>query len=84
MAEGSMSDSVEIGCEEALRRLLEFVDGELPEREHEGIERHLRTCRSCCSRMEFESRLKARLSALASAEAPEPSRVRIRALIKGF
>ncbi|HKE86953.1 MAG TPA: zf-HC2 domain-containing protein [Vicinamibacterales bacterium] len=79
-----MSDTDDMGCERALTRLLEFIDRELPDGEHDSVERHLRTCRSCFSRMEFESRLKQRLSALSAEDAPSKSRDRIRDLIKGF
>jgi len=79
-----MSDPDNIGCEQALKCLLEFIDRELSEGEHDSVERHLRTCRSCFSRLEFESRLKQRLSMLSADEAPKESRARIRELIKGF
>ena len=79
-----MSDTTDMGCEQALKRLLEFIDRELPDNEHDSVERHLRTCRSCFSRMEFESRLKQRLSALSIEDMPSKSRDRIRDLIKGF
>jgi anti-sigma factor (TIGR02949 family) len=79
-----MSDADTIGCEQALKRLLEFLDRELSDREHDSVERHLRTCRSCFSRMEFEGRLKQQLSALSGDEVPKEARDRIRALIKGF
>jgi anti-sigma factor (TIGR02949 family) len=79
-----MSESDNIGCEEALKRLLEFIDGELSDTEHDTVERHLRTCRSCFSRIEFERRLKQRLSALSAGDVPAKSRDRIRELIKGF
>jgi anti-sigma factor (TIGR02949 family) len=79
-----MSDTDTIDCDQALKRLLEFIDHELPDREHDGVERHLRTCRTCFSRMEFESRLKQQLSTLSGDEVPKEARDRIRALIKGF
>jgi anti-sigma factor (TIGR02949 family) len=79
-----MSETDDIGCEQALQRLLEFIDRELSGTEQENVERHLRTCRSCFSRMEFESRLKQRLSALSAEDVPSRSRDRIRQLIKGF
>lgn len=79
-----MSDTHDMGCERALKRLVEFVDGELPESEHDGVEQHLRICRDCCSRMEFESRLKERLSALSSVDVPAATRDRVRELIKRF
>jgi anti-sigma factor (TIGR02949 family) len=79
-----MSDTHDIGCELALKRLVEFVDGELREGEHDSMEQHLRICRNCCSRMEFESRLKERLSALSTEDAPSRTRDRVRDLIKRF
>jgi anti-sigma factor (TIGR02949 family) len=79
-----MSETDDVGCEQALKRLLEFLDRELSDSEHDSVERHLRTCRGCCSRMEFESRLKQRLSALSGDDAPTKSRDRIRRLIEGF
>ena len=79
-----MAERGTIGCEEALRRLAEFIDCELSESDQDAVERHLRTCRSCYSRMEFERRLKQRLSAFSGDEAPAKSRDRIRKLIEGF
>jgi anti-sigma factor (TIGR02949 family) len=79
-----MSDTHDIGCERALKRLVEFVDGELREGEHDSVEQHLRICRNCCSRMEFEARLKERLSALSTQEVPSTTRDRVRDLIKRF
>ena len=79
-----MSDTHDIGCERALKRLVEFVDGELREGEHDSMEQHLRICRNCCSRMEFESRLKERQSALSTQEVPSTTRDRVRDLIKRF
>jgi anti-sigma factor (TIGR02949 family) len=71
-------------CEEALKHLLEFLDGELSDSKQESVERHLRTCRGCCSRMEFESRLKERLSTLSSDDVPSTTRDRVRDLIRRF
>jgi anti-sigma factor (TIGR02949 family) len=79
-----MPETDDIGCDLALERLLEFLDHELSDSERDGVEQHLRTCRSCFSRMEFESRLKRRLSALSTDEAPSAARDRIRDLIKRF
>jgi anti-sigma factor (TIGR02949 family) len=79
-----MSERDNIGCEEALKRLAEFIDCELSDSEQDNVERHLRTCRSCFSRMEFERRLKQRLSALSADDVPAKSRDRIRKLIESF
>jgi anti-sigma factor (TIGR02949 family) len=79
-----MAGDCDIDCEEALKRLLELIDGELSGREQDDLERHLRTCRSCFSRMEFERRLKERLSALPADDVPATLRTRVQNLIKGF
>jgi anti-sigma factor (TIGR02949 family) len=74
----------EMDCEQALKHLLEYVDRELGDDVREGMERHLRTCRSCFSRMEFERQLKDRIHGLSLDSAPAGARDRIRALIRGF
>lgn len=79
-----MSGDWDIGCEEALKHLLELIDGELSDSERDDVERHLRTCRSCFSRMEFERRLKQRLSALPADDVPATLRRRVHDLLKGF
>jgi anti-sigma factor (TIGR02949 family) len=80
----AMSSDCDVGCEEALKRLLELIDGELSVREQEDVQRHLSTCRSCFSRMEFEQRLKQRLSTLPADDVPATLRQRVHDLIKGF
>ena len=79
-----MSDTEDVGCEQALKHLVEFVDQELADNEHDSVEQHLRICRNCCSRMEFERRLKERLSALSAEDVPSTTRDRVRDLIKRF
>lgn len=79
-----MSDTEDVGCEQALKHIVEFVDQELPDSEHDGVEQHLRICRNCCSRMEFERRLKERLSTLSTEDVPSTTRDRVRDLIKRF
>jgi anti-sigma factor (TIGR02949 family) len=71
-------------CEQALKRLLEFVDQELTDEDREGVERHLRTCRSCFSRMEFERQLKGKIHDLARETVSPAVEDRIKALMKGF
>ncbi|MEW5918655.1 MAG: zf-HC2 domain-containing protein, partial [Gemmatimonadota bacterium] len=39
-----------INCEEALRHLADFLDGELHGTVHTSVQQHLETCRSCYSR----------------------------------
>jgi anti-sigma factor (TIGR02949 family) len=79
-----MAEPNDVGCEQALQHLLEFIDRELSDSEQASVERHLRTCRSCFSRLEFEGRLKQRLASLSSEDVPSKSLDRIRDLIRGF
>ena len=50
-----------IGCEEALKHLLTYLDQELGEVMQREVEHHLEICRTCFSRAEFEKLLKTRL-----------------------
>lgn len=79
-----MSHSETINCEEALRLLAEYLDGELHGREHVSVEHHLETCRSCYSRAEFERRLKAELGQLSRDDVRPAFEEQIRQLITQF
>ena len=74
----------EIECEQALRQILEYVDRELGEAEREAMHRHLQTCKSCFSRVEFERRLKGKLGALREETATPEMNERIKGLLKSF
>lgn len=74
----------QLECEEAIAKLLEFLDGELDEIARRGIERHLETCRECFERAEFERRLRERVAQTAVVPAPESLRRRVRALMETF
>jgi len=76
-----MSESINMQCDDALRLLAQYLDRELSDGEHADMERHLRTCRSCFSRAEFEQRLKGELAALSAAAVPSALQDRIRVLL---
>jgi mycothiol system anti-sigma-R factor len=79
-----MNDLRTIDCEEALRRLFDYLDAELhgePERE---MQQHLERCRTCFSRLEFEKRLKAHVSELRSESVPAELQERIRKITDRF
>ena len=79
-----MSDIQAIGCEQALRRLFDYLDHELDESRRAEMEQHLKVCRGCYSRVEFEKHLKHRLAAV-GAEAPSSDfERRIRKLLGNF
>jgi anti-sigma factor (TIGR02949 family) len=71
-------------CEQVLTRVLEFIDREVAEDERAQLERHVAACRGCYSRVEFERRVKARLTDLPAEQAPSTVRDRIARLIDGF
>lgn len=74
----------QIRCEEAIKKLFEYLDGELGPEQSARIEHHIATCRSCFSRSEFERRLRARVADSAVAEAPDSLRERIWLLMERF
>ena len=76
-----MSESTKMQCDDALRLLAQYLDRELSDGDHAEVERHLRTCRSCFSRAEFERRLKGELAALTAADVPTALQDRIRVLL---
>ncbi|MGQ0639762.1 MAG: anti-sigma factor family protein [Gemmatimonadaceae bacterium] len=79
-----MSSSETINCEDALRLLAEYLDGELHGAAHANVEHHLETCRSCYSRGEFERRLKAQLSQIGRDDVRPSFEEHIRQLIGQF
>jgi anti-sigma factor (TIGR02949 family) len=73
-----------IDCEQALKRIFEFIDHELDEERRLALQQHFHACRSCFSRMEFERRLKERMGGLREEEASPALDERIRILLKSF
>lgn len=73
-----------IDCEEVVRQLLEYLDRELDEASIQAITEHLRHCRGCFSRAEFERQLRARVAETGEADVPEGLRRRVRILMEGF
>lgn len=71
-------------CEEALRFLAAYLDGELAGASERELQSHLARCRSCYSRAEFERRMKQELAALGRADVPPAFSERIRRLLSRF
>jgi anti-sigma factor (TIGR02949 family) len=78
-----MSDR-EMTCEEAIRLLVDYLDGELEADRRGELDRHLSICRSCFSRHEFEKGLKERVAELGQEPVPPEFQDRIRALVSRF
>lgn len=74
----------QINCDQALRQVFAYLDRELGEREREAMREHMRACKGCFSRMEFERLLKGKVKALREEEATPRVSKRIRSLLKAF
>jgi anti-sigma factor (TIGR02949 family) len=79
-----MTEARGIDCEEALHRLLEYLDAELDRQSQHEMEQHLERCRSCFSRVEFEKRLKAHTKELRAEPVSPELEVRIRKVLDNF
>jgi anti-sigma factor (TIGR02949 family) len=79
-----MTSSHSITCDEALRLLAAFLDGELSDGESDSVEGHLEMCRSCFSRAEFERRLKTEFTHLRRDDVPAGFEERVRHMIGAF
>jgi anti-sigma factor (TIGR02949 family) len=47
-----------MGCDAAVRRLWEFLDGGLDETDHRRVEEHLAWCLRCCGEVTFARELR--------------------------
>lgn len=47
-----------IGCNEAIKRLWEYLDGTVDLDERVLVEEHLTRCRTCCGELEFAKELR--------------------------
>lgn len=79
-----MSEPRTVDCEQVVRLLLAYLDGEVSENERGEVDRHLALCRSCFSRAEFEKRLRSHLVDLRLGVVPTEFEQRIRLLMSRF
>jgi anti-sigma factor (TIGR02949 family) len=79
-----MSGRNPISCDEALRLLAVFLDGELHGEPHDAVEHHLEVCQGCFSRAEFERRLKAEVRRLRQDEVSPSFEDRVHRLLDSF
>jgi anti-sigma factor (TIGR02949 family) len=79
-----MTDGTMMTCDDALRLLAAYLDGELQSGDRHDVGEHLSRCRSCFSRAEFERRLKAQLAAVGEQPVEQQLETRIRELIDQF
>lgn len=71
----------EMNCEDVIRVLYAYLDGELrPESETE-VDEHIHRCQECMGRAEFERQLRKRIREVGSTPTPEALRKRLVSLI---
>ncbi len=64
-------------CNDALRELYEFLDGELTDARRHLIAEHIDRCNPCLEAFDFEVELKAVIAAKCRAECPDELRARV-------
>lgn len=68
-----------IPCEEVVRLVWQYMDRELDESTYRQLQEHIRQCRDCGSRHDFEARLRAIIQEKCAGQ-PAPERLRRRLL----
>ncbi len=68
-------------CDEAIDRLFEFIDNELPPEELRRVGAHLQECPECEAERKVNERIKNMVSCCPKEEAPEELRARVLAVI---
>lgn len=64
-------------CGDAIRRLWEYLDGELSDRDHRKVDEHLAFCLRCCGELEFSRQLRGVLQEPSTKPLPEDARHRL-------
>ena len=73
-----------ISCEEVISKLYDYLDQELGGSTQLDIDEHIKDCRECFSRAEFERALRKKVAGSIEADTPADTRNRLEALIKRF
>lgn len=77
-------EAKQLRCEDAIRLLFDFLDGELDHDHGEAMDDHLNTCRACYSRAEFEKGLKERIKQTGGATASDSLHDRIKKITNDY
>lgn len=73
-----------MSCAEVMTKLYSYLDSEEDMLTEADIEQHLRHCRECFGRVEFEKRLRERVAQTGSTTMPDDLRRRMIQLISKF
>jgi hypothetical protein len=63
----------DINCDEAIKRLMDYLDDYLKNHRKSELEKHLASCSSCMNRYEFQKSLKTKISSLVNQSDPSLS-----------
>jgi len=73
-----------ISCEEALKRVLDYIDNHIDDFSRGEFEQHIEKCRHCFDRVEFEKLLKSRFRTLQAGTSTDRLRKRVDDIITKF
>ena len=69
-------------CSEAVSRLWQYVERELPPEDAAHIDEHISVCRQCCGEAEFAGQLRGFLGDHASTALPDDARDRLESFLE--
>lgn len=70
-----------LNCEDVIRRLYVYLDGELESGEETDIDEHIRHCQECMGRAEFERRLRRLIQDATDRSAPDSLKRKLAAIL---
>ncbi len=73
-----------ISCQEALKRVFDYIDNHIEDVSRDEFEQHIEKCRHCFDRVEFEKLLKSRLRTLQARRSTDRLRKRVDDIITKF
>lgn len=71
-----------IPCDEAVRRLWDYLDDSVPPADRAQVEDHLAFCRRCCGELEFVEHLRGLLASQSASELPPAMIRRLEAFVE--
>jgi Putative zinc-finger len=73
-----------ITCKQAVERLWEYLDRNLPGLEHDELDEHLGVCRHCCGEREFAEKIRGMLRRPTEPELSPEARIRLEARLRNL
>ncbi len=73
--------SKKLNCEDVIKQLYDYLDGELNDDLENDIESHIHSCQECMGRTEFERQLKNSIKETGDSEVPSSLNKRLKSII---